>query len=235
MRPFTIVGMLAVAAAQAVAQDPIAALPDAYRLVLENEWVKVTRVTYAPHARLPAHTHTEWASAYVYLNDSGPVAFKHVGAEYGAATRPPTKAKSVRLYRGIKEVHEVENLSPLPSDFLRVEFKTDPGDPRTLRGKFFAEPPSGRVETREQFANDQLRLMRIVLPPGTKLALHGDVPSLLVFVSATDAGTVRWLPKGSHEALHNGSAESLEALRFELRTAPTSLAAQMGGRRPPVD
>jgi hypothetical protein len=221
MRLLVTVGMFALASAGALAQDPIATLPDAYRLLLENEWVKVTRVTYAPHAVLPAHTHTEHAAAYVYLNDSGPVAFKHVGAEYGAVTRPPTKARSFRLYRGIKEVHEVENLSPLPSDFLRVEFKTDPGDPRSLRGKFFAVPFTGRVESREQFANSQLRVTRIALPPGTNLDLDGDtVPSLLVFVSTKDAGTVRWLPRGNRERLSNTTTEPIEALRFELRTTP---------------
>ena len=207
----------------AAAQDPLSILPDAYRLVLENEWVKVTRVTYAPHVKLPAHAHTEWGSAYVYLNDSGPVAFKHVGADYGAVTRAPTKARSFRLYRAVKEVHEVENLSPLPSEFLRVEFKTETGDPRSLRGKFFAEPDSGRVETREQFINDQLRVTRIVLPSGASLTVStGDNPSLLVYVSLADAGTVHWVPKSRTERLNNASDSPVELLRFDLRTPPMS-------------
>jgi hypothetical protein len=30
------------------------------------------------------------------------------------------------MFRGVEELHGVENLSPLPSDFLRFDFKTAP-------------------------------------------------------------------------------------------------------------
>src|SRR6267142_2803381 len=50
--------------------DPVKVLPQAYKLQFENDWVKVTRVHYAPHEKLPPHQHTQSASAYVYLNDS---------------------------------------------------------------------------------------------------------------------------------------------------------------------
>src|SRR5689334_7900057 len=73
-------------------QDPIKSLPRAYKLQFENEWVKVTRVHYEPHEKLPPHQHTLTGSAYVYLNESGPVIFRHIGLFYGAVTRPPTKA-----------------------------------------------------------------------------------------------------------------------------------------------
>src|ERR1700741_4793246 len=127
-----------------VAQDPLKALPQAYKLQFENDWVKVTRVHYGPHERLPAHQHTQTGSAYVYLNDSGPVVFKHIGLAYGAVTRPATKAGSFRLYRGLTEIHEVENLSEKPSDFLRVEFKTEPINDKSLQGRFYREAyPAG--------------------------------------------------------------------------------------------
>jgi quercetin dioxygenase-like cupin family protein len=52
--------------------DPVKLLPDSYSLQFENERVKIVRVRYAAHAKLPAHAHTAYASAYVYLNDAGP-------------------------------------------------------------------------------------------------------------------------------------------------------------------
>jgi hypothetical protein len=88
--------IVTLASATLVAQDAITTLPDNYKLQFENAWVKVTRVHYPAHAKVPAHTHTALACAYVYLNDSGPVVFKHVGAEYGAVTRQPVKAGSFR-------------------------------------------------------------------------------------------------------------------------------------------
>src|ERR1044072_6326038 len=94
-----------------LAQDPFKIAPQAYKLQFENEWVKVTRVHYAPHEKIAAHQHTLTASAYVYLNDSGPVVFNHIDASYGAVTRPPTKAGGVRLFRAVQELHEVENQS----------------------------------------------------------------------------------------------------------------------------
>src|SRR5262249_40892073 len=128
--------VMCVLIARVCAQDPVKTLPQAYKLQFENEWAKVTRVHYGPSEKLPAHEHTQTASAYVYLNDSGPVVFKHIGLEYGAVTRPATKAGSFRLYRGLKEIHEVENLSDLPSEFLRVEFKTEPVNDKSLYGRF---------------------------------------------------------------------------------------------------
>ena len=48
----------------------------------------------------------------------------------------------------MQELHTVENTSELTSDFLRVEFKTDPRDQQTMRGRFYSEPdPTGtRIE-----------------------------------------------------------------------------------------
>lgn len=83
--------ILVMASVPVVAQDAISTLPDNYQLHFENEWVKVTHVHYPPHAKLPAHTHTALPSAYVYLNDSGPVIFRHVGGENGAVTRTPNQ------------------------------------------------------------------------------------------------------------------------------------------------
>src|SRR5688500_14857105 len=137
MRRLTVALLLLTASVAANPQDATVTLPANYKLEFENAWVKVTRVLYPPHAKLPAHAHTSLPSAYVYLTDSGPVIFRHVGGENGAVTRAPTVAGGFRVFRAVPvETHEVENTSALPSEFLRVEFKSDPGsEPRTLRGK----------------------------------------------------------------------------------------------------
>jgi hypothetical protein len=221
------------------AQDAVTAVPESYKHQFENEWVRIVRVHYPPHAKLPAHTHTDLACAYVYLNDSGPVIFKHIGADYGAATRPPTKAGAFRLYRGLEELHEVENTSPLPSDFLRVEFKTDPKDPRSLRGKFFREPvPVGENAERVQFENVQIRATRLIVAPGRKLELTTTATEPAIFIALTSAalkiaggggipdavtftsGQERWLAAGQREHLENSGETAAEFLRFDLKTPP---------------
>jgi hypothetical protein len=205
----------------AAVEDATVTLPHVYTLQLENDFVKVTRVHYAPHAKLPAHAHTALASAYVYLNDSGPVVFKHIGGNNGAITRAPTVKGGFRLFRAVPgEIHEVENPSPHSSDFLRVEFKTDPVEPRTLRGKYLPEPTFDAAQRKVQFENGQVRVSRLFWPRGQSIALTGEMPALLVSLSDGSMGQVRWLPKGHAERLENATLPAMDALLFELKTAP---------------
>jgi hypothetical protein len=217
------------------AQDAVKALPQSYTKQFENEWVRVTRVRYEPHAKLPAHAHTALPSAYVYLSDGGPVVFRHIGASYGAATRPATKAGSFRVYRGIDEIHEVENTSPLASEFLRVELKTEPKEVNALKGKFLREaPPEGQSLEKVQFENAQVRITRLVSAPGQSIRLAmaaAHEPALLIALSDSrlrgsdgpanlKIGQERWLAGGSAVTLHNAGAQAGEFLRFDFKTAP---------------
>jgi hypothetical protein len=216
-----VLGIAAVAA-----QHAETTLPQAYQLQFENEWVKVVRVHYAPYVKLPSHAHTAWAAAYVYLSDAGPVVFRHVGAEYGSATRPAVKAGTFRLFRAVGEMHEVENTSPLASDFLRVEFKTEPKDEKMLRGRFHrVAVPAGENLEKVEFEHAQIRVTRLVIAPGKTLELvtGATEPSLLVSLSATPAhtsGDTRWLPVSRTERLENHSSEPLEYLRFAFVSQP---------------
>jgi hypothetical protein len=223
---------LALALISVGGQDAEKTLPDAYRLEFENDWVKVVRVHYAPHVKLPSHAHTKMAAAYVYLSDAGPVVFRHVGAEYGSATRPAVKAGTFRLFRAVGEMHEVENRSPLASDFLRVEFKTEPKDEKTLRGRFHREAvaPGENLE-KVQFENAQIRVARLVIAPGKTIDVvtSANEPSLLVSLLPTPghkAGETRWLPVSRTEQINNHSSAPLEFLRFALLTPPIRSAAQ---------
>jgi hypothetical protein len=175
------------------------------------------------------------------LNDGGPVLFKHIGTSSGAATRPATKAGGFRIFRGIDEIHEVENTSELPSHFLRVEFKTDPTDPSTLRGRFYREvvPPGENLE-KVQFENAQVRLTRILVAPGrsARVETAPSEPTLLIAlreasVRTSDGSTMtlglgreRWLPAGTAFAFENGGSEPSEFLRFDFKTGPTTSSEQ---------
>ena len=236
--------IISVLVVNAFAQDPLKTLPKAYKLQFENEWVKVVRVHYAPHEKLPAHEHTPMASAYVYLTDGGPVVFNHVDKDYGAVTRPATKAGSFRVYRGIQEHHEVENKSDLPSDFLRVEFKTDPIDEKTLRGRFFREEyPAGENFQKVQFENEQIRITRLVCAPGKRLDIDtsSGKPALVIALSSAqlkvsrskggskkvklDLGQSRWIDGNQQEQFTHAGDAPMELLRFDFKTMPLSKEA----------
>ncbi len=138
-------------------------------------------------------------------------------------TRPPTRAGGVRLYGAVQEVRAVENTSAAPSDFLRVEFKTEPLEPRTLRGRFFrAASPETHIENL-QFENAQVRITRILVGPKRGMELKAAVePALLIALAAPPLtpGDQRWLPTGSAQTLHNPGSEAAEFLRFDLKTPP---------------
>jgi hypothetical protein len=223
-----------------VAQDPLKVAPESYKLEFENDWVRVVRVHYGPRARIPVHDHPRWAAAYVYLNDAGEVVFKHKGSsDRGAVTRPPTKAGGFRLYKAVKEVHEVENLGDTPSDFLRVEFKTKPVGESTLRGRYYREDSSGNENYQKvQFENDQIRITRIICAAGQTLELAADTGQPTLFVALTRGslslsdlngsltkldvtpGQTKWFGSEEPQRLKNLVATNAEFLRFDFKTAP---------------
>jgi Tfp pilus assembly protein PilF len=243
--PIFQLAVVCLSAVAVAAQVPLKVAPEAYKLEFENDHVKVQRAHYAPHAKIPEHDHTAFGAAYVYLNDAGPVIFKHVGLSYGAVTRPAVKAGSFRLYKAVKETHEVENPSDTPSDFLRVEFKTEPAkDPNTLRGKFFREDvPAGENFQKVQFENEQVRITRLSCAAGKKCEYVAPAtePGLLVALTAAQLkpaqgrpvelapGQTRWLEAGKKEQWENAGKEAAELLRFDFKTAPLKNVEKHGG------
>lgn len=227
-------GMSAIAAAQ----DPLKVAPRNYKLEFENDYVRVIRVHYGAKESVGPHDHSDYATAYVYLNDAGPVKFKHIGLSYGAITRPDVKAGSFRLYKAVKEIHEVENISDTATDFLRVEFKTDPVEPNTLRGKYFREDASaGENLEKMQFENAQVRITRMICAPGKTLNLStaANEPALLLSLTPAqftitaaktrvkqtlDPGKTLWMAAGEKKQLQNSGTSPAELLRFELKTKP---------------
>ncbi len=223
-------------ASAVLAQDPTKVAPNAYKTEFENEYVKVQRVHYAPHIKIPEHDHTAFGTAYVYLNDAGPVTFKHVGLAYGAVTRAAVKAGSFRLYKGVKETHEVENLSDTTSDFLRVELKTEPAkDQNTLRGKYFREDVApGENFQKVQFENEQVRITRLVCAAGKNCLEVANATEPILFVVLTTAqfklgqarniellpGQTHWVAAGKSVAGENTGKTAAELLRFDFKTAP---------------
>jgi hypothetical protein len=219
-------------------KDPLKVAPESYKLEFENDWVRVMRVRYGPFAKLPEHYHTERPAAYVYLNDSGPVIFKHIDLPYGAVKRPAVKAGSFRLYRAVKEVHSVENTTEVPSEFLRVEFKTEPVNQNSLKGKFYRETVAPGENLRKvQFENEQIVVERLVIAPKKSMdvSTNATQPILLVALTASeinssgtkrkdrmklDAGKTIWISEGQQRQLENSSETAIELLRFVFKTKP---------------
>jgi len=219
--------VLSCCSAFAAAQDPTKAAPDSYKLQFENAWIRVFRVHYAPHSKVPVHDHSRFPAGYVYLVDSGPVKFIHTGWDEPVLTRPPTKAGSFRLSptRFEGETHAVENPSDTASDFLRIEIMTEAPDRKSLVGRFNAfSGDRKRGLNKVEFENSQLRVTRIISKPGEPLNIVAtdSGPSLLVILSNGDgdlaAGQTFWLAANETKSFDKGA--QLELLRFDFKTKP---------------
>ena len=206
-----------------VAQEAATTLPNNYRVQFENAWVKVTSVRYDPLQKLAPHTHTPNPSAYVYLNDGPPVIFRHIGGRGMAATRAATKAGAFRVYRGLEEVHEVENTGNEPSEFLRVELKTAAVQPANFVGKF-ERPATPTPEPVVQFNHPQVTISRVWIKPNQELEVAtATQPALLIaFARVTDLGRGegKWLDASSKTTLRNTSTSRIDLLRFDFKTRP---------------
>ena len=195
IRMTLLLALLAGPTASSFTQDPYAVAPQAYQKQLENEFVRVTRVHYAPHENLAEHGHPGRPTIYVYLKDGGPVLFKHEHGDSGAmaAIRPPIKAGSYRIALGRNETHVVDNQSDVPSDFLQVELKTDI-DPKTFSGRRFRDPADQvQDSSKVEFETPQIRIVRLTCkeaPACASVAGSLTNPTLQI---ATDTGETSWL------------------------------------------
>jgi hypothetical protein len=216
MKPAAFAVALCTVIAPLAAQDPLTTIPEAYKVQFENEWVKVVRVHYGAGVKLPDHTHPAGTTAYVYLNDSEGVVFRHSGGSKRAVTRPAVKTGSIRLSAGGEEHHNAENPAATPSDFLRIQLKTMTS--RNLRQRI----PRPALKATENsmtvdYRSDDLVIQRFVIAPGTSMTAEGvTTPSLWV---AIPSGDVRWVHDPREEKIDNHGRTPMELVRFIIAGA----------------
>jgi hypothetical protein len=223
---FAILGLAAVA--HSGAQDGATALQQNYRTLLDNDQMQVVRVHYEPHQELAAHDHSRYPTVYVYLSNSGPVRFIHQEARPFALTRRPVRTGWFRVSPGRIEKHEVANLSPAASDFLRVECKQIALG--QIRSEFRYSGNADLTKTSEtmDYSSPEMVIRRhIVVPGGVEHIQIKTRPELLIaFAPAVvrqhgeadatmAAGSVMWLKPGTElELLSSGSAAHVLAIRL---------------------
>jgi len=106
------------AASSSSAQDPIKVDAKHYKVELENDQVRVLRVTYGPHEKSPMHEHP--AGVAVAITDA---VVKFTLAD-GKSEERPLKAGQVLWLAA--EKHAPENLSDKPFEVVLTELKTKP-------------------------------------------------------------------------------------------------------------
>jgi len=200
----------------APAQSPYQVAGDHYHLQFENAWARATRVTYGPHERAPVHEHPPTpTTVYVYVTPGGVMRFRHVTGERVAGftfDRAAVRAGAIRFAHGAPETHAVEYLGDEPTEYVRIELRTEPKDrpKRDVRLPPASLDPS-KSTAQTQFENGQVRIVRVMCaaaepcPPGT-------APFIDVTMSGAKKGLVAWSPPPAEGPL--------ELVRIELKTEP---------------
>lgn len=198
-----VLGLLRVAHAE----DATVTLPDVYKLQLNNDFVRVVRIHYAPGVKLPMHTHTGGTIYYIYLNDSDGIKFVHENNR--VAPRPAVKMGSLRLSTGAEERHTGENSSNAPADWLRIELKTID---RAVRQRI-PRPAldSSKSAILVDHKSDRLLIQRVWVVPGQSLNVEAAAaPALWV---AIPSGETRWAEAGKAETITNTGPAPMEFVR----------------------
>jgi len=110
--------LIALAAAPALAQDPVKVDAKHYKVVLENDQVRVLRITYGPKEKSVMHEHP--AGIAVFLTDQN----LRFHTPDGKSELMTAKKGEATWLAGGK--HNPENLSDKALELILVEMKSKP-------------------------------------------------------------------------------------------------------------
>jgi quercetin dioxygenase-like cupin family protein len=171
----------------------LAATPET---LLENDQVRVIKVTDAPHAKSSPHQH-QLNRVMIYLQDGR----QEIIAD-GKKTVPEWKAGEVR-WSPATGTHTSEVVSANPVTMIELEIKK-PADasksPSAALDPLKAAPQLYKLE----FENPQVRVFRVKMPPHQKVPLHEHVLNRVV-VYMTDQNTST-TPEGGKTEVGNHKA-----------------------------
>src|SRR5713226_4863659 len=123
-----ILGVCLFVSAGSRAQDPTVVAPNVYKVELENEYVRVFRVTYGPHAKTPMHDHSGLPAIIIPIKDGGMV--KSIRSDGVVTEGRKEKVGEIRFLPARDPVkHQGENLTSETLEVIRIELKPQVKNP----------------------------------------------------------------------------------------------------------
>jgi hypothetical protein len=217
------------AMSHAAAQDGAVSLQHNYRILLDNEQMQVVRVHYGPHEALPVHDHSHYPTVYVYLSNSGPVRFIHDGETPFTLMRRPVSKGWFRVSPGRNERHQVANLGPGASDFLRVECKRIPLGKIADGFRYTKNPDLKKTNATTDYSSPEMVIRRYVVAAGGAEHIAGETqPELLIAFTPVivrehgsgdqrmAAGSVLWVKANTNFGLSSAGTTAAHLLTIRL-------------------
>lgn len=212
-------------ASRTASEDPYRVAPRNYHFVFENEWARATRVTFKPRDKLPVHRHPPTpTTVYVYVTDGGAIRFNHVTGDHVAGlsiVRKPVLAGAIRFAHGAPETHAVEYLGDAPTEYARIELRTEPIDRPVRDVRVPPEPADFSMSSRSvRFENGQVRITHVICAAGQTCPAseHAADPAVVVTMSGSRRGQIEWSPEPA--------AGPLEQVWIELKSKPAKAPEQ---------
>jgi len=222
MRSFLFLTFFALAAPMALAQDPVQVDAKHYKVMLENDQVRVLRIHYNPKEKSVMHEHP--ASVVVFLNTSKA---KFTLPDGTTTTDGGGKAGSVRYADAGK--HQPEDIGTVPIEAVLVELKGKSGTSSPVAlDPVKVDPTRHKVE----IENDRVRVLRIKFKAHDKTKQHEHPNGVAIYLTDTKAkftladgktregggkrGEATWAVAEKH-SVTNMSAKPAEIILVELK------------------
>jgi len=172
MRRVLFLTFIALAAPMALAQDPVKVDANHYKVMFENDQVRVLRIHYNPKEKSVMHEHP--ASVVVFLSDSK----TRFTLPDGSATTEAGKAGQVRFSEAGKHLPEDMGATPVEAVLVELKGKSGTGSAVAL-DPVKVDPARHKVEVE----NDKVRVLRIKIKAGDTTKLHEHPNGVAIFLT----------------------------------------------------
>jgi quercetin dioxygenase-like cupin family protein len=186
-----------VVAPVALAQDPVKVDQKHYKVLLENDQVRVLKINYSPKEKSVMHEHP--AGVVVFLGKSQ---VKFTLAD-GSSREASTKAGEVGPAEA--EKHLPENIGNTQVDAILVELKGKGAMQSVTLDPVKVDPGHHKVE----LENDRVRVLRVNFKPNDKTKEHEHPNGVAIFL--TDIKARFTLPDGKTRDSSNKRGEAIWA------------------------
>ncbi len=172
MRRVLFLTFIALAAPMALAQDPVKVDANHYKVMFENDQVRVLRIHYNPKEKSMMHEHP--ASVVVFLSDSK----TRFTLPDGSATTDAGKAGQVGFSEAGKHLPEDIGATPVEAVLVELKGKSGMGSAVAL-DPVKVDPSRHKIE----LENDKVRVLRIKIKAGDTTKQHEHPNAVAIFLT----------------------------------------------------